>query len=246
MLSSDRFAAAFTEAESPPRTLIERAYRQLRKDIIDGILQPDEKLRVEHLKDRYDVGAGTLREALVLLLSDALVVAEGQRGFRVAPISMTDFAEITEARILLEVRALQHSLKSGGDEWEANLVAAYHRLTKAEEKLGSRRDVHFHEWEARNRSFHEALIAGCKSGWLRYLIGIVYRQAERYRQIALTKASTSRNVHAEHAELFAAATQRDVKLASKLLTHHIQLTFDLVRAIAPRSGNRPLSKRTRG
>ena len=72
------------------RTLIERAYAQLRDDIIEGRLAPGEKLRVEHLKDRYGVGAGTLREAITRVVSDALAVAEGQRGFRVAPISMAD------------------------------------------------------------------------------------------------------------------------------------------------------------
>ncbi len=69
-------------AEVASRTLIERAYAQLRDDIIEGRLAPGEKLRVEHLKEHYRVGAGTLREAITQLVSDALVVAEGQRGFR--------------------------------------------------------------------------------------------------------------------------------------------------------------------
>ena len=62
------------------RTLVERAYLGLRHDIVRGALTPGERLRVEHLKAVYDVGAGTLREALMLLVSDALVTAEGQIG----------------------------------------------------------------------------------------------------------------------------------------------------------------------
>ena len=60
-------------AESGSRTLIERAYAQLRDDIIEGRLVPGEKLRVEHLKEHYRVSAGTLREAITRLVSDALV-----------------------------------------------------------------------------------------------------------------------------------------------------------------------------
>ncbi len=41
------------------RTLIERTYGLLREDILNGRLVPGEKLLVEHLKLRYDVGAGT-------------------------------------------------------------------------------------------------------------------------------------------------------------------------------------------
>jgi hypothetical protein len=70
-------------AEPHARTLSEHAYHQLRQHIIEGHYPPGAKLRVEHLKDVYGVGAGTLREALTRLVSDALVVAEGQRGFRV-------------------------------------------------------------------------------------------------------------------------------------------------------------------
>ena len=56
-----------------PRTLVERAYLSLRHDVICGKLAPGERLRVEHLKDQYEVGAGTLREALSLLVSAAKV-----------------------------------------------------------------------------------------------------------------------------------------------------------------------------
>ena len=72
-----------SEAQEP-KTLVEGAYKRLRRDIIEGTHAPGDKLRVEHLKERYDVGAGTLREALLMLVTDALVVAQGQRGFRVA------------------------------------------------------------------------------------------------------------------------------------------------------------------
>lgn len=70
-----------------PRTLTERAYTQLRDDIVEGRLEPGEKLRVEHLRQHYEVSAGILREALNRLVSDALVEAEGQRGFHVTPIT---------------------------------------------------------------------------------------------------------------------------------------------------------------
>src|ERR1700682_6076996 len=80
-------------AEAGSRTLIERAYAQLRDDIIEGRLAPGEKLRFDTLKAHYQVGAGTLREAITRLVSDALVVAEGQRGFRVAPMALEDLQD---------------------------------------------------------------------------------------------------------------------------------------------------------
>jgi len=123
-----------TEAAS--RTLIEGAHAQLRDDIIEGLLAPGEKLRVEHLKTHYQVGAGTLREAVTRLVSDALVVAEGQRGFRVAPMTLEDFLDLTQLRLRIELEALRQTIRHGDAAWRARLAT---RLRRA---LGNARLTH--------------------------------------------------------------------------------------------------------
>lgn len=212
-----------------PKTLVESAYRALRRDIIEGRLAPDEKLRVEHLKDNYGVGAGTLREALSLLISDALVISQGQRGFRVAPVSLEDFEDITRTRVMLECNALRQSIAMGDDAWEANLLAAFHRLAKAEEKRIGSEDRE--EWEERNRIFHEVLIAACPSRWLKHFLSILYHQAERYRRMSLYLQPIPRDIHVEHEALLHAAMNRDADKAAAILSEHIQLTFRSVQAI---------------
>lgn len=233
MLHSQKFNAAFADSDTPPSTLTEGTYLQLRRDIIEGRLPPGQRLRVEHLKDHYNAGAGTLREALSLLLSDALVISEGQRGFHVAPMSLSDLEDITKTRILLEGEALRQSISAGDDGWEARLMAAFHMLTKTEEKLGEREQGRLREWEGRNRDFHEALIAACDSRWLRYLIGLLYRQSERYRHLVISRATLKRDVHAEHTAIFEAALARDHKRASEAIEHHIMLTFESIRLLMP-------------
>ncbi|HAF56104.1 MAG TPA: transcriptional regulator [Thauera sp.] len=215
-----------------PRTLVEGAYQRLRRDIIEGVHPPGEKLRVEHLKDQYDVGAGTLREALLLLVTDALVVAQGQRGFRVAPISLQDFEDITRTRILLETEALRQSIALGGEDWEASVVAAFHRLSRAEQKLGDSEDyaqAASDDWEKRNRSFHDALISASPSRWIRHFQNILYQQSERYRRISLFRKPVPRDVHAEHLALFNATLARDTSRATAILTEHILRTLESVR-----------------
>ena len=233
MLHSQKFNTAFADAETAPSTLTEGTYLQLRRDIIEGRLPPGEKLRVEHLKDRYNAGAGTLREALSLLISDALVISEGQRGFHVAPMSVADLEDITRTRVLVEGEALRQSILAGDDEWEARLVAAFHKLAKTEEKLGEREQQMVREWETRNRGFHEALIAACDSRWLRYLIGLLYRQSERYRHLVISHRAFPRDVHAEHSAIFEAALARDVEKALAAIETHIQLTFEAIRTLMP-------------
>lgn len=216
-----------------PKTLVEAAYKRLRRDIIEGVHPPGEKLRVEHLKEQYDVGAGTLREALLLLVTDALVVGQGQRGFRVAPISLADFEDITRTRVLLETEALRQAIALGNEDWEAGVVAAFHRLSRAEEKLALHDANATEEWEKRNRAFHEALIAASPSRWIRHFQQILYQQSERYRRLSLFRRPIPRDVHAEHQALVDAVLARDTTRATSILAEHILRTLEAVKQMPP-------------
>ncbi|MEX0802363.1 MAG: GntR family transcriptional regulator, partial [Candidatus Binatia bacterium] len=74
------------------------AVLQLKKDIVSGSLAPNEKLRVRALTVRYGIGASPMREALARLSGSGLVRLEGQKGFRVTPISHADLLDITRTR----------------------------------------------------------------------------------------------------------------------------------------------------
>ena len=86
-------------------TIGDRAYRRIRGDILQGRLAPGEKLKLDRLKEDYGVSVSTLREVLSRLSSEKLVVAEGQRGFEVAPVSVEELKDIASLRLLLEAGA---------------------------------------------------------------------------------------------------------------------------------------------
>lgn len=215
--------------EESPRTLIAATYARLRLDIVDGRLHPGQKLRVDHLKGSYQVSSGTLREALALLVSDALVVAQGQRGFRVTSVSLPDLEDLTRVRVLLETEAVRESILLGKDDWEAHLVSAFHRLSRAEERLRADPGGSFDEWEKCNRRFHEALTAACRSNWLLRMRSLLYQQSERYRRMAATQGPPPLEVHDEHTGIFKAALARNAETACALLTIHIHRALTVIR-----------------
>ena len=222
-LVSDRPAANTTEPGS--RTLIERAYAQLRDDIIEGRLGPGEKLRVEHLKAHYQVGAGTLREAITRLVSDALVVAEGQRGFRVAPIALEDLEDLTRLRLHIEIEALRQSIRHGDAAWRARLQHAYDELSAFEQPI---RAEHRSRWEPLNARFHETLTSAYDSPWTMKVLRLLTRHGERYRRYAIGLADSGRDVHAEHREIFELAMAGMEARAALALEAHIRATPDLL------------------
>lgn len=207
------------------RTLIERAYAQLRDDIVEGRLAPGEKLRVEHLKDRYGVGAGTLREAITRLVSDALAVAEGQRGFRVAPMAATDLEDLTRLRLHIEIDALRQSIRRGDERWREQLQRAYDELSSFEQPI---RPELRRQWEGLNTRFHEALIAAQASPWTLKVLRLLARHGERYRRYVIDIPDSGRDVHAEHREIFTLAMDGQEARAALALEAHIRATPDLL------------------
>ena len=225
------FATAATDAGQPSaeadtsRTLTEQTYSLLRDDIIEGRWAPGSKLRIEHLRTQYGIGAGTLREALTRLVSDALVSTEGQRGFSVTPIAMSDLEDITRLRVQIETEALRQSIRHGDAAWRSQLRASYEAISNFEQPITA---SHRRHWEALNVRFHDALLAGQTSPWTHKLLRILARHGERYRCYAIALPGMTRDVHAEHTEIFELALAGREARAALALEAHICATPHLL------------------
>ncbi len=112
-------------------------YRWLKNDIIRGNFQPDEKLRMSLLTSRYALGVGPLREALSQLVAERLVTVVNQKGYRVAFMSEQELLDIFDARANMEAMLVSLAIARGGDEWEADVLAKAHLLSKLEARDAS-------------------------------------------------------------------------------------------------------------
>lgn len=218
-----------SESTGGARTIAEWVYGRLRDDIVYLRLEPDQPLRFEFLRERYSVGVSPLREALTRLASERLVVSVGQRGFRVAPISPAEAADLVRARILVESEALEQSIKRGDLAWESALNAAFWRLSRTPVPRGDAEGNR--EWADAHRAFHRALLSACESPWLLTFADLLFDQAERYRLVRVARtprANLSRDVTAEHEDLLAATLSRDAARAKAALALHYTRTVNTV------------------
>ncbi|MEF0942691.1 GntR family transcriptional regulator [Rhizobium sp. BR 362] len=206
--------------ELPIETIAESSYRRIRGDIIFGRLAPGQKLKLDNLKAAYETSISTLREILNRLTSEGLVVAEGQRGFEVAGVSVADLREIAALRLLLEEHALEQSFEQGDVEWEAQLVAAHYKLARMEKVMASGDTSQAEDWKRYDWEFHQALIAACGSRLLMETHSAVFDKYLRYQMVALSYRGGV--AEQEHRQLLEAALQRDSKTAKKVLQRHIQ------------------------
>lgn len=209
--------AAGPGAEAEP--VGELTWRRLRADILFGRLAPGERLRLERLKADYGAGVGTLREALNRLASERLVVAEGQRGFQVAPVSIANLREIADLRLLLECDALEQSFAAGDTEWESRVVGAHHRLARTEGRMRAGDRSVVETWKRYDWQFHQALISGCSSRVLVDTHAAVFDKYLRYQMIALSFRGDI--AAAEHQAMLDAALRRDAAAACDVLRAHV-------------------------
>lgn len=77
-------------------------YELIREDIISGRLNPNERLKVAELADRYQTSTNPVREALQQLRGEGFVMMEPNRGARVIAIDENFVRDIIEIEVLIE------------------------------------------------------------------------------------------------------------------------------------------------
>ena len=206
------------------RPLGDQAFFKLRHDVLDGTFAAGTKLKVDELQQAYGLSSSPLREALSRLAQEGLIRADERRGFRVAPISSADLADITRMRLMLDVPALREAITHGDDAWEGVVVSAFHRLDRVESRLGDGPVVLDDNWSELHRAYHLALVAACPSERQLAWSASLFDQAERYRRFSARHRKAARRKSNEHRKLMEAALRRDADTACALLQEHILST----------------------
>ncbi|MEO6746124.1 MAG: GntR family transcriptional regulator [Caldimonas sp.] len=212
------------ETQQSPKTLAEAVYARLREDILSGKLKPGSKLRFADLARNYEAGVSTFRESLSRLTADRLVTAEGQRGFRVSPISLNELWDITRLRIDIECAALEESIDAGDDAWEAQILSCLHRLLKLEAREVRTPTLLTEEGAQLHKIFHMSLLAACPSIWRLRVIDVLYDHSERYRRLQTAYLSAMLHSSEEHRSIADTVIARKKARATALLKMHFERT----------------------
>ncbi|WP_127110003.1 GntR family transcriptional regulator [Pararhodobacter zhoushanensis] len=204
------------------------AYDRLRHEILQGDLQPGERLRVADLHARYAFGLTPLREALMRLTSEGLVITEANRGARVREATLDEFRDLMHTRREIEALCLRASIAKGTSEWEAQVLSAMHLLARADLPSSPEDRATASAWERKHRRFHHALVSACDSAWMLRIWGDLADHSERYRKLRLLNyrnlAADVRDVNAEHSDIMEAALNRDPERSIALMHNHLART----------------------
>jgi GntR family carbon starvation induced transcriptional regulator len=214
----------------PGETIADSLRRMIRLDIVRGRLEPGAPLRTQVLCDEFDCSMAPLREALSRLASDGLVVAESQRGFRVASVTRAEWRDLIDRRLELETRALSLAVQHGRDAWEGEIARCEHEFALVSQRRAQRRSHIDELWEQRHRALHLALLSGCGSPWLMRFCESLHDHCDRYRRLAKPAPAAMDRLDTGEHELVVAALSRKRQRAVQLMREHIRAIGDAVLA----------------
>lgn len=214
---------ALTHALAGSTLINEKVATQIRSLILSGELPPGSKIGQEDLADRFAVSRIPIRQALIRLESDGLVVLKANSGAWVARLDLEECLEIYKIRERVEPLALSEA---------AAKITPAQIDTLASLALEMSQTADTERFLRLDREFH---LASYRPAGMSQLLGIVERfwnTTQQYRRAftQLLAKEDSWVIHAEHRLIVDALRRRDADGASHLLFEHIHRTrFELNR-----------------
>ncbi|RJG46267.1 GntR family transcriptional regulator [Mesorhizobium sp. DCY119] len=206
-------------------SLTETTYRKLHAHVLGTQAKPSGKLKIAELAQSLSVSPSVVREGLSRLVSEGLVVAEPQRGFRVAPFEISEVRHLFEARVEIECLCLADAIENATLVWEGQLLAALHELARTPEEPGQHPEDASSTWLKAHAEFHTALVSSCRNPWYLKMRSHLFVHSERFRAHVLRLPTIDRDLQGEHRQIADAAIARDVQSACALMTVHLKRTI---------------------
>lgn len=209
-------------------TLTDKVAKQICQDILSGELKPNQKLVVADLKQKYNVGASPIREALIQLSWIKYVKLEPQKGCWVAPISKVELYDLYESLRFVSSVLLEKSILQGNESWELEILTEYHKLSRFKFQGDS---FHWKDWEERQEAFYTSLLKGCFSNNMLQFFDDIIRQIKRYRSVSLSYSPKNFDEMfqiEQHEKIMKLTLDKDFVGAKKQLEAYF---FDMMREI---------------
>ncbi|MGV9293944.1 GntR family transcriptional regulator [Amycolatopsis sp. NPDC003676] len=196
-------------------TRYSQVYEELRTVLLSGAYEPNTRLTEADLTTRFEVSRGTIRSVLVRLAQEGYVTSEANRGVRTRSFTLSEAADILEARETLEAALAGKAAERATDREIAELRATLEGMEAAQGKGDQS------AYSRGNRAFHQQVKAAAHQATLArtydtLLYPLVMRQ---YRNISAQHPRAGSL--AEHRAILLAIITRNPEAAAAAMRHHV-------------------------
>ncbi len=192
-------------------------YETLRNEILALTLPPGQLLDEMTLAERFDMSRSPVREALIRLGADELVVTLSNRSTIVAPIEVATFPKYVEA---LDIAQRMNTRLAAALRTEADLKIITKRLQSFEAAVKTGNHLAMSE---ANKEFHMAIAHAGKNQYLASFYEKLLSQGQRMLHLHfeyLERTHEGYLLTDEHSLMLNAIRDKDVELADELAHAH--------------------------
>jgi DNA-binding GntR family transcriptional regulator len=204
------------------RTLHDEVVSRVRDMIVEGRLEPGDKLHEGQICEALGVSRTPLREALKVLASEGLIEILPSRGAIVRSFTPKDVWDTLVVIGHLEALAAELTCKQASDA-EIASVRALHDQMMAEYAKRNRM-----EYFKLNQAIHGAIVTLSKNDTLRALHDNLQARLKRIRYVGNESAPKWQGAVDDHAEIIAALEARDGARLGAILRQHMDNTWTRV------------------
>ncbi len=198
---------------------------------MQGKLPPGTHLKPVELASRHSTSTTVIREALVRLTQEKLVVARPNQGFFVPSLSLKELEDLTRVRTHCDTLALRLAIERGDLAWETSVLTAFHVLSRTPRRTPEDPEHTTEAWSRAHRAFHLALVEACGIPMLMTIAETAFDSTELYRRwSAPSPAASTRCVAQEHESILDATLQRNTEKATALLAEHYERSLQVMLA----------------
>jgi DNA-binding GntR family transcriptional regulator len=188
----------------------------LREAIVNGTLNPGERLMEIQLAEELGVSRTPVREAIRKLELEGFVVMIPRRGTYVADLSIKDINEVFEIRTALDVLAAGLAVERITEDELEQLERLLVEIGELIETDDTDRIV-----EA-DSQFHDVLYRASRNDRLVGIINNLREQFTRFRSISIQYPGRMVKSVEEHRRLVEAIASRDTELAQQIAREHME------------------------
>lgn len=195
---------------------------RLRSDILEGAFVPGERLPEITLSDRYSVGRGAVRAALIELRAEGLVDIEANRGAMVRRIGLDEAIEIAEARRVLEALIAGKAARSD----DASAKESLQRIVG--EMRGAVAQSDHGRYSELNRELHGRIweVSGHRVGF-DVVSNLRNRAAHHQYRLAVMPGRAEESL-GQHAAIVDAIVAGDAPTAEKTMERHLDSVIEVL------------------
>jgi DNA-binding GntR family transcriptional regulator len=194
--------------------LRETIYANLRDWIVQGVLQPEEKLKDDDLAKRLGVSRTPVREALMRLEDEGLIETSANRWTKVSNVTLKDAEVIYPIVSRLETLALELAFKHLTKEHFKTMRSINQTFQKATE---SKKPL---EAAKADIAFHQVFIGRCGNLELVRILNELKLKHERLEIAYFGDASLGKHSPKQHLQIVRWLEQSNLKAALKVLAEN--------------------------